>query len=164
MDDRTRAKSALMSRVRELLTAELAQAQRVARETAEAANHPEARPENDKDTRKLELSYLARGQAARAEELETGVGLFASLPPRAFGAGEAIAAAALVELEMDGKAQRVFIAPAGGGLTLQDAGGEIRIVTPKSPLGRGLIGKRAGDAFELEVAGKAREIEIVGVS
>ena len=34
-------------------------------DTREAATHAEAKPENDKDTRALEQSYLARGQAMR---------------------------------------------------------------------------------------------------
>ena len=66
------------------LRAERDTADRLARETANAANHPEARPENDKDTRKLELSYLAQGQAARATELESIITALLSQPPRAF--------------------------------------------------------------------------------
>ena len=40
----------------------------------EGATHSEARPENDKDTRGLELSYLARGQAQRVAELQIVLG------------------------------------------------------------------------------------------
>lgn len=35
-------------------------------DAAEGATHEEAKPEDDKDTRALEQSYLARGQAQRA--------------------------------------------------------------------------------------------------
>jgi hypothetical protein len=35
----------------------------------EGATHEESKPENDKDTRALEASYLARGQANRVEEM-----------------------------------------------------------------------------------------------
>src|SRR5689334_8292731 len=101
-------KSALIENLLGKMREELAQAERQARETAEAANHPEAKPDSDKDTRKIELSYLAAGQAARAKELEMGVALLAAVPARVFEKDEPLQAGALVELEMDGKAQRVF--------------------------------------------------------
>lgn len=156
-------KKAFVDRLRELLLRELADARRTAVETAAAANHPEARPENDKDTRKIELSYLAAGQAARAHELESAVALLAALPLRTFDDEDALAAGALVELDVEGKAQCVFIAPAGGGRKLALDGGEVSVVTPQSPLGGGLLGKRVGDSFELRVAGRVRDVEIVGV-
>ena len=37
------------------------------------ATHEQAKPENDKDTRALEQSYLARGQAMRIETLKAGL-------------------------------------------------------------------------------------------
>ena len=41
-----------------------------ARATARSATHAEAKQENDKDTRALEETYLAAGQAQRVAELE----------------------------------------------------------------------------------------------
>ena len=157
-------KRALFEKIRDVLRAELAAAEKLARETAAAANHPEARPENDKDTRKIELSYLAAGQAARAEELRDAVAQVGVLAPRSFAEDEPLHVGALVELEVDGRPQRVLLCPAGGGLKVADAAGEISVVTPQSPLGRGLIGRTSGEAFELQVAGKVREVEIVGVA
>src|SRR6476660_8059846 len=131
-------KRALIEKVRTLLRAELSAADRLARDTADAANHPEARPENDKDTRKIELSYLAAGQAARAQELETAVAVLGTLALRTFDDADAIQMGALVELDVDGKEQHVFVMPAGGGMKLAGARGEISVVTPQSPLGQGL--------------------------
>jgi len=145
------------------LETELAAATRAARETAEAANHPEAKPDSDKDTRKIELSYLAAGQAARARELESAVALVATLPVEPFADGAPITAGALATLEVGDKTQRVLLSPAGGGLKLDDAGGPISVVTPQSPLGRALLGKTQGDEFELAVAGRTSEVVIVGV-
>jgi len=156
-------KASLVRHIREALRVELAAAERVARDTAEAANHPEARPENDKDTRKIELSYLAAGQAARARELEVAIAVLGSLPLRAFGGEDPLEVGALVELDVDGKSQRVFIVPAGGGTKLRDAGAEISVVTAQSPLGQALVGRTVGESFELEVAGRRREIEITSV-
>jgi transcription elongation GreA/GreB family factor len=155
------AKRGLLKKLEKALRDELAAANRVAKETADAANHPEARPENDKDTRKIELSYLAAGQAARAKELEAGLALLSQIPAREFDASAPLAIGALVELDVDGKTQRVLLSPAGGGLKLSDDGGDINVVTPSSPLGRGLVGKSAGDGFELAIGGQRREVTIV---
>jgi transcription elongation GreA/GreB family factor len=145
------------------LRAERDTVDRLARETAEAANHPEARPENDKDTRKLELSYLAQGQAARARELEATIAMLLSQPPRTFGSDEAIALGALVTLESADKRERVLLCSGGGGSSVADEHGSVRIVTPEAPLGRALLGKAAGDEIELNVGGRKRELLIVSV-
>lgn len=154
----------LIAELVRVLRDELARAERVAHDTAEAANHPEARPENDKDTRKLELSYLAAGQAARAKELETGIALLSQLVPRRFEPGDALEIGALVECEVDGKPQRVLLSPAGGGLKLRSEGGAVSVVTPASPLGGGLRGRAVGDSFELVLGGTPREVTIVRAS
>src|SRR5262245_66452187 len=108
----------LVQRLLSALRAERDEADRLARETAEAANHPEARPENDKDTRKLELSYLAQGQAARARELESTIATLVARPPRSFAPGDAIALGALVTLESVEKVERVLICAGGGGTSI----------------------------------------------
>ena len=156
-------KERLIAALDAALRAELATARRLARDTADAANHPEARVDGDKDTRKLELSYLAAGQASRAAELEAGLVLLSTLSARTFDAHEPLQAGALVELDQDGKLQRVLLSPAGGGLRLEDERGAISVVTPQSPFGRALLGRSVGDVVELVVAGQTRELEIVGV-
>src|SRR3984957_19944196 len=61
------SKPTLKAELLALLTADLETLERAHRATREGATHEEAKPENDKDTRALEQSYLARGQAARLE-------------------------------------------------------------------------------------------------
>lgn len=124
----------------------------------EGATHPEARAENDKDTRGLEQSYLARGQAQRVAELEAGVANVTAMALRAFGAGDPIASGALIAIEEAGKRTHYFVAPAGGGSVLAE---DVQVITPVSPLGRAVAGKRVGDEVELKIAGKARTLEIV---
>ena len=156
-------KRLLLDEIRRALRAELATAERVARDTAEAANHPEARPENDKDTRKLELSYLAAGQAARARELEMAITLVGAIDAAPCEPDDAVRVGTLATLEIDGRGQRVFLSPVAGGTKIAHADGEISVVTADAPLGRGLLGKGVGESFELTVAGKTREVEIVRV-
>jgi transcription elongation GreA/GreB family factor len=126
----------------------------------EGATHAEATPENDKDTRGLEQSYLARGQAQRVEELAIAVAELETLALRRFGDDAAVAMSALVTVDEDGARRVYFIAPHGGGAALA---GDVQVVTPRSPLGRALVGKRAGDASEVALPGKLRELEIIAV-
>jgi len=54
----------------------------------------------------------------------------------------------------------LFISPAGGGNLL--AGG-VQVVTPNSPLGRALLGKKVGDDVELQLPGKLRSFVVVHI-
>lgn len=151
------------------LRAELLQVLSGALETARAAHaaavagaiDDEARPENDKDTRGLEQSYLARGQAQRVAELELAVSEVGALALRAFGEAERVAIGALVTVDEDGRAHRFFVAPHGGGTTL--AGGA-QVVTPGSPLGRALLGRGVEDELEVRLPEKIRSFVIVALA
>jgi transcription elongation GreA/GreB family factor len=128
------------------LEAQLAAARSAHEAAVAAATHEEAKAENDKDTRGLEQSYLARGHAQRVGELENAVAVTQVFAPRAFGESEAIALGAIVEIEEDGKTKRLWVAPHGGGIEL--AGG-LTVVTPTSPLGRALLGRHVDDDVEM---------------
>jgi transcription elongation GreA/GreB family factor len=124
----------------------------------EGATHSEAKAENDKDTRGLEQSYLARGHAARVEELEAALVSVAALSTAK--PGPRIALGAVATVDDDGSVTRYYLAPWGGGVTL--AGG-IAVVTPTSPIGRALIGKAVGEVAEVHRPGGVREFEIVAI-
>ena len=127
-------------------------------DTREAATHAEAKPENDKDTRALEQSYLARGQAMRIEALKAGLSAVVTM---GLAPGNVGRVSALIEAEEDDEVVRFFLAPEGGGTKL--AGG-VQVVTPASPLGQALLGKREGDEVELKLGGKTRVLSITAVS
>ena len=127
--------------------------------TQAGATHEQAKPENDKDTRALEQSYLARGQAARVEELRAEVAEVRAMPVRAFADGAPAALGALALVEEDGRATWILLAPAGGGEKLGD--GEVTVVTPRSPLGRAVLGKRAGDDADLTTQGRRRALDVL---
>jgi transcription elongation GreA/GreB family factor len=155
-----RSKDPLKAELVALVKAELEAIERAHRATREGATHEEARPENDKDTRALEQSYLARGQAARVEELRAALADVTSLPLRDFVDAPA-ALGALVTIDEDGRESTLFLVPAGGGARL-DAGA-VHVVTPRSPLGRALLGKREGEEVEVTLAGRTRAICVVRV-
>jgi len=124
----------------------------------EGATHPEARAENDKDTRGLEQSYLARGVAQRVADLERAVGELIAMKLRVFDERAPVAISALVTVEEVGEKHRYFVAPAGGGHVI---GGDVHVITPASPVGKALLGKRVDDEIELKIGVTTRELAIV---
>jgi transcription elongation GreA/GreB family factor len=155
------SKTALKDELVRILAADLDVRERAHKAALEGATHEEAKPENDKDTRALEQSYLARGEAARVEEMREGLVAVKAMGVRAIGEGEPVTVGALVATEQQGASVVLLLAPSGGGTRL--AGGAVQVVTPQSPLGRALLGKRTGDDFELVVGGRSREISVLSV-
>lgn len=151
------SKSALRSELVELVRADLQAAEQSQRITMQAATHEEARPENDKDTRALEQSYLARGQAQRVEQLRAELTELLALELRELPGDAPVVLGAVVVVDEDGVEQTLFLAPARGGTELR---GGVRVVTPSSPLGRALVGKSAGESCELRLPQKLRELSI----
>ncbi len=125
--------------------------------TRDGATHEEARPENDKDTRGLEASYLARGQAKRVVETREAAARLSGLALRTFAPGAPIALSALVTVEVDGEEHRYFVVPAAGGLRVSVNGYEVQLITPESVVGRELMNKCAGDELEVLIQGRTRE-------
>lgn len=142
------------------LQAQLASA---AEEVRRDATHEEAKPENDKDTRALEQTYLARGQAMRAEALTENLQLLRTLELPQLDADARVQSGALVELEDDSGTRVVFMAPSGGGVQLDVAGANVLVITPAAALGRALLGRRRGDDVELRLPTGTREYTIVSV-
>ena len=151
-------KSALKLELIAALKNELAVAEKAFANTRAAATHEEAKPENDKDTRALEQSYLARGQAQRVEELRGAVADAEAMQLRNANDGKPIGVGLVVDISDGEKNASYFIAPHGGGVRL--SGGAVQVVTPKSPLGRAFLGKRQGDDCEVNLAGKVRVLSI----
>ena len=134
--------------------------------TAALATHAEATDEENKaedkyDTRGLEASYLAHGQSKAAEETALALAQFQTLTLRDFAAGEPIGLGALVALDGPG---RYFIGPRAGGTEIKLNGATLLVITPQSPLGRQLLGRRQGDTVQLDVGGKQSAARIVAVN
>ena len=159
-------KKALFETLRSRLEAELVRAQKRAKDAADGATHEENRAEGDKDMRATEASYVARGQAGRASEMEESFVRVSALELLTFKGGARIAISALIELDHDGKRLHYFLVPAAGGERLQAGDVEVQTLTPQSPLGRALLGLTEGDEAELpgrQPGERARVYEIVKV-
>ena len=159
-------KKAVLEALKLQLENDLERARKRARDAADGATHEENRAEGDKDMRATEASYVARGQAGRASEMEEAFVRITALELLDFKPGARIAISALIELLHDGKRLQYFIVPAAGGERLLVAGTEIQTLTPQSPLGRALLGASEGDEAELpprQAGEPARVYEIVKV-
>jgi transcription elongation GreA/GreB family factor len=112
----------------------------------------------------LEASYVAQGQANRAQEIKQALEMYRNVELRSFAGDAAIRLTALVSLEAeDGSSRTVFLGPAAGGLKVEEDGEEIIVITPGSPLGRALLGKSAGDRVEMPAGSAEKGYEIVEV-
>jgi transcription elongation GreA/GreB family factor len=157
-------KAALMAVIDRAMSAAVERSTAQAKRSAESAVHDESRAEDSKDTRAIEESYLARGQAARAAELEVDRATLRALQIQDFTDGRPIAASALVEIADDGGMSRtLLLVPRAGGRNFYFGGREITLATPASPLGRALLGASEGDEVEALIRGTKRLYEILGV-
>ncbi|MBW8864444.1 MAG: transcription elongation factor GreAB [Verrucomicrobia bacterium] len=156
-------KQAILKKIIVRLVGELDLYVRAAQFSRAEATHESNKAENKYDTRGLEASYLARGQSKQLAELEAAIVEFKKLGVKKFGAGDAIAVGALVELATNGESSFYFIGPRAGGTEVIHDRQEILVITPQSPLGEQLVGKMAGDEPQLKFGGESRAAKIVGV-
>jgi len=135
-----------------------------ARTAHAAATHEECIPDNKYDTTALEASYIAQGQANRAQEVRSALAAYRKLELRSFSSGAQVRLTALVSLEADDGTERtVFLGPAAGGLKISVSGKECVVITPDSPLGRVLLGKRCDDEVQTGIHQEARPYLITGI-
>jgi len=153
-------KALLVEKIIASLDAELALLAQSARSAHEEATHEQSRAENKYDTRGLEASYLARGQSRQAAETLAAREEYGAFKPRQFKPGEAIDLGAVVELEGDGAPALYFIGPRAGGTEIVHQRRPIVVMTPQSPLGSQLVGRKQGDRLVMEI-GRSRVAYLV---
>jgi transcription elongation GreA/GreB family factor len=139
-------------------------AERAAQTAYETATHEENIAENKYDTLGLEASYLAAGQARRVEEIRQSLALCQNLTLRPYDDQRGIEVGALLGLEDEkGREQWLFLAPDAAGLKIDLVGQWITVITPRSPLGKSLLGKFEGDEVEILVAGARQQFSVTEV-
>ena len=157
-------KSDLIERIVEALHQSVAVLEKAARAAHAEATHESSKAENKYDTRGLEAAYLAGGQAKQAREIVESIKAYGSLPVKEFGAADPIELSAVVELKAEGAIGSYFIGPRSGGLEVDYEGAEIMVITPHSPLGQQLMGKKAGQRWTTNFNGSLMAYRIVSVT
>jgi hypothetical protein len=156
-------KSILVKQIIARLAENLGLLQKAAQAAHAEATHESSKAENKYDTRGLEAAYLAGGQARQAKEIQDAIGMYESLAVRQFSTAEPIALTAVVEVETDGALSTYFIGPKAGGLEIEHAGREILVITPQSPLGKSLMGRKSGERWVADLNGSKVKSHIISV-
>lgn len=132
----------------------------------EAARRSDEDARQDAKTGAPRAVNLAAATRKRLEAAEQAWAAVADFKPQPLKKGERIGLGALVELEDGEGGKTLFLAPAGAGEELTGPGGDgfLHVVTPGSPLGKGLMGKRVGDVVEVMVKGELAEWEVTFAS
>jgi len=138
----------LLEKIRVELRGNLDRLSKAAIEAHAAATDPGSKAEGKYDTRSLEASYLAVGQARQVDELAQAVRIFESLSLPEFGPADPVDAGALVETSLAGETSLFLLVPVAGGMILSHEGLEITLLTPESPLYGKLNGMVVGESME----------------
>ena len=157
-------KRILIKKIIATLAAELEVYFKAAHAARAEATHEQSRAESKYDTRGLEASYLARGQSKQAAEIESSIAAFEKLETRTLKQGEPIDVGAFVLLGNKSGQNAYFIGPKAGGTEVIHENRELLVITPQSPLGSQLLGKKQGDKLQLSIAGVRSEYDVVQVS
>lgn len=143
-------KATLLTRIVEALETDMEVLRRAAQTAYETATAEENIAENKYDTLGLEASYLATGQARRTAEIRQALLIYQQLVLRDYDPARGIQIGSLVILEDEAGAQRqVFLGPEAAGLKIGEADALVTVITPRSPLGQQLIGKKVDDEVSL---------------
>lgn len=141
--------------------------------TAEAAETLSVQARSREDAKgAAEFGRMAtahRGRRERAKrEVDTLI-RFAESGLKPLRRGAKVTLGALVDVSIEdeeGTEERTFfVLPVGAGTELTGPGGDgfISVVTPESPVGRGLMGAVEGDSFEISTRESDREWTVIDV-
>jgi transcription elongation GreA/GreB family factor len=157
----------LVEQLQTRLRASAVVALRAFEDAAQEAREGATPAEKREDARvALENAGLARGQSLRAERTRSELSALDGFRPAEFVRGARIGLGAVVEIEDDDEGRTFFLAPVGAGVELTGPGGDgyLTVVTPASPIGRAVLGRREGETVEVTVKGEPREWRITEVA
>jgi len=90
--------------------------------------------------------------------------MYRFLPVRESAPDDVIAPGSLIQVEVMGRQSWIFLVPQHGGLVTHVHGMPLQVMTPQSPLGELLLGKKAGQELNLKThSGAERVYRILSV-
>src|SRR6266700_487908 len=153
-------KTFLVNQLVERLRESAAVARKAGQAAEDEARHGATPAEKRENARvAMEFAGLARGQKERAARAVTELSTLETFRPPRLSAGGSVAMGAIVQVEDGAQGRTFFLAPVGAGVELSGPGGDgfLSVVTPASPIGRAVLGRRVGDVVEVTVQGEPRE-------
>jgi transcription elongation GreA/GreB family factor len=160
-------KIALIEQLAARIRQAAAVAMRAGEDAATIARDGATAAEKREDARvALEFQSLAKGQTLRADKARAELAALEAFRPPRLAENARVAVGAVVEVEDGEEGRTFFLAPVGAGVELTGPGGDgfLSVVTPASPIGRAVLGRRVGETFEVDVRGEPREWRITYVS
>lgn len=142
--DKERIRQAVLQALRD----ELSRQTGAALESKAEATSEESKAEHKYDMRAQEAAYLAEGQARQAAEIAAALESYRTCVLATVSGGPA-EVGSLITLGNASREQLYLLGPARGGLDVVLDGKTITVVTPVSPLGRQLLGRRVGESVRL---------------
>lgn len=112
----------------------------------------------------LEEELREADSVEKKEELGSLLTMYRFLPSREYASTDPIIPTSLVSLKVGEATTYAFIVPRGGGFITSLDGTPLQVLTPNSPLGESLLGKKSNDKIKVEIRGKLREYLIVASS
>ena len=100
----------------------------------------------------------------RKREIRSQILMYRFLPKREYSKDDVVVPSALVSLKTGSVEAFYFVVPQGGGLVTEVDGKPLQVITPHSPLGEKLLGKKMGDAVRVELRNGTREYQILTIS
>ena len=140
-----------------------------ARDAAAAEARDGATPDEKREDARAahQMQSFGRASQGRAQKALADVDALARFRPGKLDVQGRIGLGAIVEIEdsESGEGRTFFLAPVGAGMTLTGPGGDghLSVVTPVSPIGRAVMGKRTGQCVDVTVDGDVREWQITYV-
>ncbi|MBC7387194.1 MAG: GreA/GreB family elongation factor [Cryobacterium sp.] len=113
-----------------------------------------------------ELRDLPKNDAnlVQKQELESLLVMYRFLPARDHEPTDPIVPTSLVTLQIGSATTFAFIVPRGGGFITAVDGNPLQVLTPNSPLGEALLGRKTSDRVLVEIRGQKREYVIIASS
>lgn len=146
-----------------------ARAALASRDAAAAEAREGATPDEKREDARAahQLASFGGAQQKRAKQALAEAGVLATFRPGPLKPQAPISVGAIVEIEDEdsGEGRTFFLAPVGAGMTLTGPGGDghLSVVTPVSPIGKAVLGRRTGEVVDVTVEGDVREWQITFV-
>ena len=142
-------KLSVVQKIKSSLESQLELAKGASAEAAEYATHEESKADSKWDTQGLEASYLAAGQAAQVLEIGRVIQVVTGYLEAIEEKHVRVEAGVLFSLSMSGMENWFFLAGSGGGVSVDEDGTTVTVITPQSPIAHRVIGRSVGKAVML---------------
>lgn len=152
----------------------IAAAGRAESDAAQEAEEIRTASNRREDAKSADLQgRLASGHRKRREQWVDEVDKLIAFAERGlpeFAPTAKVGLGALVDVQIESESgeleeRTLFVLPVGAGTEVSGPGGDgfVSVVTPTSPVGRALVGARAGDSFEIVIEGRERSWTVASV-